>query len=163
VSPRLIGRCRFCNIHYVESVGHKCLVHLDPTPPSVASDADRERRAKEFTKSKDDDCLCQRTQPGTRYGEHIYIFCGCSLHEAFIAGAESEAAHRDAYWEERCRGLVEAAQRCTDRGYPCSHCDLGYDEECCSCFDSIADSRENVAGLKEALAAFRAGGKGEQP
>jgi len=33
-----------------------------------------------------DDCLCQRTVPGTPFGEHIYMFCGCSLYDAYRAG-----------------------------------------------------------------------------
>lgn len=45
---------------------------------------------KYVTETKGDDCLCQRTQPGTKYGEHLYIWCGCSIAEGFVAGARFE-------------------------------------------------------------------------
>jgi hypothetical protein len=44
--------------------------------------------ADKYCQSVDDDCLCQRTQPGTPVGEHIYCFCGCHIHKAFKAGFE---------------------------------------------------------------------------
>ena len=123
-----------------------------PTPPSVATPADRERRAKEFTKSKDDDCLCQRTQPGTRYGEHIYIFCGCNIHEAFLTGAESEAAHSAAYWEERVKGLVEALERVAD--------ERRVTEWAVTTRQPNAEQLKDTMNIaSEALAAFRAGKK----
>jgi len=35
-----------------------------------------------------DDCVCQRTSPGTPVGEHIHCFCGCQLDEIARAMAE---------------------------------------------------------------------------
>lgn len=47
-----------------------------------------EKLAKKYCQSVDDDCLCQRTQPGTKFGEHIYCFCGCGISKAYEAGFE---------------------------------------------------------------------------
>jgi hypothetical protein len=44
--------------------------------------------ANKYTKVVGDDCLCQRTSPGTPVGEHIYCFCGCNVAEAYQAGLE---------------------------------------------------------------------------
>lgn len=55
--------------------------------PQGASRAELSERANQYARAKGDDCLCQRTQPGTPVGEHIYVFCGCDLAEAYIAGA----------------------------------------------------------------------------
>lgn len=52
--------------------------------------------AEEYCKSVNDDCLCQRTNPGTPVGEHIYCFCGCSIYEAYLAG-----------WNARDKNLLE--------------------------------------------------------
>ena len=45
-----------------------------------------ERLAEDYCYQKGDDCLCQRTAPGTPFGEHIYTFCGCNLYDAYKAG-----------------------------------------------------------------------------
>lgn len=42
--------------------------------------------ANEYAKSVGEDCLCERTQPGTPVGEHIYISCGCDIAKAYMAG-----------------------------------------------------------------------------
>ena len=42
--------------------------------------------ATKYSKSVGDDCLCQRTNPGTPVGEHIFIFCGCDVSDAYKAG-----------------------------------------------------------------------------
>lgn len=48
----------------------------------------REQLAREYAKSVGDDCLNQRTSPGTPVGECTYIFCGCHVNDAFLAGAQ---------------------------------------------------------------------------
>ncbi len=45
-----------------------------------------EKLSNQFAIEKGNDCLCQRTSPGTHYEEHIYCFCGCTLGEAYVAG-----------------------------------------------------------------------------
>lgn len=47
-----------------------------------------EEEAEKYAKEKGDDCLCQRTAPGTPFGEHIWIFCGCDVFKAHLAGAD---------------------------------------------------------------------------
>lgn len=38
----------------------------------------------------DEDCLSERTQPGTKYGECTYhSLCGCFVHETFKAGYQA--------------------------------------------------------------------------
>lgn len=48
--------------------------------------------ASKHAASVGDDCLRERNRPGTPVGECIYIFCGCHVHEAHIAGARDLAA-----------------------------------------------------------------------
>jgi len=59
--------------------------------------------ANKHAESIGDDCLCPRTQPGTKWGEHIYIFCGCQISESFLAGIAFERA--------KAKKLVEALER----------------------------------------------------
>lgn len=52
------------------------------------------------------------------------------------------------------RAMREALEKITTRGYPCPACDLGYDGDDCTCFDQMDETKDKVAGGREALAAF---------
>lgn len=67
-----------------------------------------ERLASEYAKEAGDDCLCQRTQPGTPVGEHIYCFCGCNVYEGFLAGYA--AAEKRAEWKSEHDNLSKFAE-----------------------------------------------------
>lgn len=54
-----------------------------------------DKKSKAYCDSVGDDCLCERTQPGTPVGECIYIFCGCNIDEAYQAGYK---AAQEEYW-----------------------------------------------------------------
>ncbi len=62
--------------------------------------SDIKKAALAYENERGVDCLNGRTQPGTPVGECIYIFCGCDINKAFLAGA-AEQAERDAYMEYR--------------------------------------------------------------
>ena len=47
-----------------------------------------EEAANEYAKKMGDDCLCQRTRPGTPVGEHPDFFCGCYVYGGFVNGAK---------------------------------------------------------------------------
>jgi len=47
-----------------------------------------EQAAREYEKLAGGDCLNEKTVPGTPVGECLYFFCGCSVYEAFKAGAK---------------------------------------------------------------------------
>lgn len=49
----------------------------------------KEELAREYAKSIGDDCLNQRMSPGTPVGECAYIFCGCSVNDAFLSGFDA--------------------------------------------------------------------------
>lgn len=53
---------------------------------------------------KDGDCLSQLTQPGTKYGEHIYVFCECAVIEGFQQGAQFA---RTILTEEHAKDVAE--------------------------------------------------------
>lgn len=40
--------------------------------------------------------------------------------------------------------MHSALKRISDRGYPCNHCDRGYDEEYCTCFDEMEKTQFNI-------------------
>ena len=70
----------------------------------------RDELAEKYAKSAGDDCLCQRTNPGTPVGEHIFCFCGCDISDAFLAGYDAREAE-----VKRLREALEAACSCGRR------------------------------------------------
>ncbi len=53
----------------------------------------RDEAARRCDAREDGDCLSQLTQPGTKYGEHIHVFCECDVINGFQQGADFAKSH----------------------------------------------------------------------
>ena len=73
-----------------------------------------EKAARGYCREKGDDCLTDRTQPGTPVGECIYIFCGCDLYDAVIFGI-AHARAQDAEWVKALEKTVNIAVKFRDK------------------------------------------------
>ena len=105
--------------------------------------ARRDELAAQYARDKGDDCLCQRTNPGTPVGEHIHCFCGCDLHEAHQAGFNFGAAEVMAMAEK----LVEALGDL----YECELAEWGIQD-----FEVEANDSSSLGNAKGALAEWKA-------
>lgn len=86
-----------------------------------------EEMADIYAHKQGDDCLCQRTQPGTTFGEHIFCFCGCDVHASFLAGAKAQQEFDAGVMEKMAEALVYVIGRNPKDGEAkaCLFCDMG--------------------------------------
>lgn len=99
----------------------------------------------------------ERIAGGTQaYGDNVYAGVGLLDPRVRIARAALAQLPQAAERAKLLDAVVATARRCAERGYPCSHCDLGYEDDACSCFDQMAETKERVSGLQQTIAALDA-------